>query len=230
MALHKLNVLQWHLTDDQGWRLQIRKYPRLTSVGAWRAAARSGRPASRSATAASTPRRRSAGSSPTPRARHVTIVPEIEMPGHSLSAILAYPRARRGAGPTRRPRATGASSPISCDPSERTFALHGRRADRGDGAVSRPLDQRRRRRGGEGPVEGLAEGPGADQARWASPTRTRCRAGSPRRIGEFLAAHGRRMIGWDDILDGGDALPADAARCPGTSTARCRPPPPATTR
>src|SRR5258708_12279566 len=36
MAWHKLNVLQWHLTDDQGWRLEIRKYPRLTSVGAWR--------------------------------------------------------------------------------------------------------------------------------------------------------------------------------------------------
>src|SRR5439155_12184016 len=36
MALHKLNVLQWHLTDDQAWRLQIRKYPKLTTVGAWR--------------------------------------------------------------------------------------------------------------------------------------------------------------------------------------------------
>ena len=36
MAWHKLNVLHWHLTDDQGWRLEIRRYPRLTSVGAWR--------------------------------------------------------------------------------------------------------------------------------------------------------------------------------------------------
>jgi len=45
MALHKLNVLGWHLTDDQGWRLEIRKYPRLTAVGAWRVPA--GRAAAR---------------------------------------------------------------------------------------------------------------------------------------------------------------------------------------
>ena len=63
---HKLNVLQWHLTDDQGWRLQIRRYPRLTSVGAWRAAVGSRDAAGRRATAASTAKPRSAGSSPTP--------------------------------------------------------------------------------------------------------------------------------------------------------------------
>jgi hexosaminidase len=70
MAAHKLNVLHWHLVDDQGWRLEIKKYPKLTSEGSWRvpAGAAGGipRPASRSATRASTPRTRSATWSPTP--------------------------------------------------------------------------------------------------------------------------------------------------------------------
>jgi hexosaminidase len=91
MAWHKLNLLHWHLTDDQGWRLQIAKYPKLTSVGAWR-------------TPASVP-----GSPDPPRyggyytqqqvrgivafaaTRHVQIVPEIDMPGHAQAAIAAYP-------------------------------------------------------------------------------------------------------------------------------------------
>ena len=73
MALHKLNVLHWHLTDDQAWRLEIKKYPKLTSVGAWRVqpgqAPREDidpRPASRGSTAASIRRSRPAKSSPTP--------------------------------------------------------------------------------------------------------------------------------------------------------------------
>ncbi|HXI76154.1 MAG TPA: family 20 glycosylhydrolase, partial [Steroidobacteraceae bacterium] len=81
MAWHKLNVLQWHLTDDQGWRIEIRKYPRLTTVGAWRiepSGARYGgfytqddiRDIVRFAAA-----------------RHVQIVPEIDLPGHATAAI-----------------------------------------------------------------------------------------------------------------------------------------------
>ena len=91
MAWHKLNVLHWHLTDDQGWRLEIRKYPKLTSVGAWRIPA-------------------SVPGSPSPKryggyytqqqvreivafaaTRHVQIVPEIDMPGHAQAALAAYP-------------------------------------------------------------------------------------------------------------------------------------------
>jgi hexosaminidase len=91
MSWHKLNVLHWHLTDDQGWRLEIRKYPKLTSVGAWRIPA-------------------SIPGSPNPKpyggfytqqqvrdivafaaTRHVQIVPEIDMPGHAQAALAAYP-------------------------------------------------------------------------------------------------------------------------------------------
>jgi hexosaminidase len=80
MAWHKLNVLHWHLTDDQGWRVEIKKYPRLTSVGAWRG---------------------SYGGFYTQEElrelvsygalRGVRIVPEIDMPGHVTAALAAYP-------------------------------------------------------------------------------------------------------------------------------------------
>ena len=91
MARLKLNVLQWHLTDDQGWRIEIKRYPRLTSVGAWRAAVdpKTGRPTRYGGFYSQAEIRRIVAYA---AARHVTIVPEIEMPGHSLSAILAYPK------------------------------------------------------------------------------------------------------------------------------------------
>ncbi len=98
-ALHKLNRFHWHLTDDQGWRLEIKQYPRLTQVGAWRRQTIIGRPDKDSTTW------RFDGQShggfytqddireivAYARARFVTIVPEIEMPGHSQAAIAAYP-------------------------------------------------------------------------------------------------------------------------------------------
>jgi len=89
LAMHKLNIFHWHLVDDQGWRLEIKKYPKLTSVGAWRKqpgyAENNG----------------SYGGFYTQddirevvayaAARHITIVPEIEIPGHSQAALAAYP-------------------------------------------------------------------------------------------------------------------------------------------
>src|SRR6185312_2896922 len=99
MAAQKLNVLHWHLTDDQAWRLEIRKYPRLTSIGAWRVPA--GRAAREDIDAATgKPRlyggfyrredvRRIVAHA---AARGVTIVPEIEMPGHASAVLAAYPQ------------------------------------------------------------------------------------------------------------------------------------------
>jgi hexosaminidase len=91
MAWHKLNVLHWHLTDDQGWRLEIRKYPRLTSVGAWRIPA----------AIPGSPNPKPYGGYYTQQqvrsivafaaTRHVQIIPEIDMPGHAQAALAAYP-------------------------------------------------------------------------------------------------------------------------------------------
>ncbi|WP_436847558.1 beta-N-acetylhexosaminidase [Streptomyces aureus] len=95
LAAHKLNVFHFHLTDDQGWRVQIKRYPRLTEIGSWRARTKFGHRASplwdekphggfytqddiREIVAYAAE-------------RHIAVVPEIDIPGHSQAAIAAYP-------------------------------------------------------------------------------------------------------------------------------------------
>lgn len=97
MTLHKLNVLHWHLTDDQGWRLEIKRYPLLTEVGSVRARTKIGHHNDRKLGYDETPY----GGFYTQdqvrdilkyaSERHVTVIPEIEMPGHSQEALAAYP-------------------------------------------------------------------------------------------------------------------------------------------
>jgi hexosaminidase len=115
MALHKLNMFHWHLTDDQGWRIEIKKYPKLTEIGAWRKQslitpphdddghpqADHVHPAWNIAPAtAFGPDGRYGGFYTQDdvreivayaAARHITVVPEIEMPGHAIAALAAYP-------------------------------------------------------------------------------------------------------------------------------------------
>ena len=99
LAMHKLNVFHWHLTEDQGWRIEIKKYPRLTTVGAFRkdsmTAPRTKDPALRKFSG-----RRHGGFYTQDDVREVvryaadrgiTVMPEIEMPGHAMAAIAAYP-------------------------------------------------------------------------------------------------------------------------------------------
>jgi hexosaminidase len=100
LALHKLNVLHLHLTDDQGWRIQIERYPRLIEVGAWRRESMVGHPGEnrydgvphggfytkddlRELVAYAA-------------ARHIVVMPEIDMPGHTAAAIAAYPELGNG--------------------------------------------------------------------------------------------------------------------------------------
>jgi hexosaminidase len=98
MALHKLNVFHWHLTDDQGWRIEIRKYPRLTEVGAWRVPA--GAAGARDIDPKTGKPRPYGGFFTQDEARavvkyaslrHITVLPEIDMPGHATAILAAYP-------------------------------------------------------------------------------------------------------------------------------------------
>ena len=91
MAWHKLNVLHWHLTDDQGWRLQIRKYPRLTSVGAWRIPASVPGSSSQKPYGGYYTQQQVREIVAFAATRHVQIIPEIDMPGHAQAALAAYP-------------------------------------------------------------------------------------------------------------------------------------------
>lgn len=97
MALHKLNVFHWHLTDDQGWRIEIQKYPRLTEVGAWRKNTLIGHGHTENKVFDDVPH----GGFYTQaevrevveyaRQRHITVIPEVDLPGHMQAAIAAYP-------------------------------------------------------------------------------------------------------------------------------------------
>lgn len=99
MALHKLNTFHFHLTDDQGWRIEIKKYPKLTEVGAWRKDTMlvydppkyTGKPHGGFYTQAELKEIVKYAAS-----RYITVVPEIEMPGHAQAAIAAYPELGNG--------------------------------------------------------------------------------------------------------------------------------------
>jgi hexosaminidase len=206
MALHKLNTLHWHLTDDQGWRLEIRKYPRLTSTGAWRvpagAAGKAGPIGGFYSQEEVRDIVRYAAS------RHVTIVPEIEMPGHAQAAISAYPEL--GIDDDGRP-------PASHDWGVHTYLFN---VEEGtftflENVLAEVITL----------FPGQFVHVGGDEAvkdRWRASPKVQARMkalGLPdeaalqgwfvARIGRYLEQHGRRLIGWDEILEG--ELPVDAA-------------------
>lgn len=202
MAASKLNTLHWHLVDDQGWRLQIRKYPRLTQIGAWR------HPAT------------APGAPPLPleggfysqaevraivayaAARHINIVPEIEMPGHALSAIRAYPKLGMGVPVPPGVESDWGVFPWLYNVDEPTIRF-----------LEDVLDE----------VMALFPSTyihvGGDEAvkdQWKADPRIQAKIKAlglkdenalqgwlVKRIGDYLHAHGRRLIGWDEILEGG---------------------------
>lgn len=97
MAMHKLNTFHWHLTDDQGWRIEIKKYPKLTQVGAWRKESLIGHVEKKPHQFDGIPhggfytQEQAKEIVQYAKERFITVVPEIEMPGHAKAAIASYP-------------------------------------------------------------------------------------------------------------------------------------------
>ena len=193
MAWHKLNVLHWHLTDDQGWRLEIRRYPRLTSVGAWRVEPDGTRYGGFYTQAEVRDIVRYAAS------RHVQIVPEIDMPGHATAAIAAYPALGTAPSATQAVSASWGVHDHLFNFEPRTFAflenvlsevielfpseyihIGGDEVVPTEWAASAQVQATARKLG-------ISNGP-ALQSYFTGV------------IGGYLAAHGRRIIGWDEIL------------------------------
>ncbi|QWF19392.1 family 20 glycosylhydrolase [Lysobacter capsici] len=206
MARYKLNTFHWHLTDDQGWRIEIKRYPKLTSIGSKRKETVLGRNIDpyvgdgtpyggfytqdevRDVVAYA-------------RSRHITVIPEIEMPGHSLAALSAYPELGCTPGPFEVGTNWGVYDDIYC-PSETTFKF-----------LENVLDE----------VVALFPAPylhvGGDEApktRWKSSELAQAvmrREGLKdehelqsyfiQRMEKFLHSRGKRIIGWDEILEGG---------------------------
>jgi hexosaminidase len=219
LALYKLNTLHLHLTDDQGWRLEIKKYPRLTQVGAWRRETilgqhfdpyiGDGKPHGGFYTQ---DQMRAIVSYAA--ARHVTIIPEIEMPGHARAALAAYPELSCTGGPFEVSTHWGTHEDIYC-PSERTFAF----LEDVLVEVMGIFPSRYIHIGGdEVPKKQWQESPVAQEVirREGLDGEEELQSYFIRRIERFLIAHGRRLIGWDEILEGGLAPEATVMSWRGT--------------
>jgi hexosaminidase len=216
MAAHKLNTFHWHLTDDQGWRIESRRYPRLTGVGAFRAGADGVLTPDRAAH--EPPRVGRYGGFYThddvrsvvahAAALHIRVVPEVEMPGHAVAALAAYPELACAAGPFEPATRTGIFKDVYCIGNDATLAL-----------LEGVLDEIVPLFPGEFVHVGGDECP-TDRWRTCPKCQARVRAEGLanerglqgyviRRMARFLGDRGKRLVGWDEILDGGD-LPSGA--------------------
>ena len=216
MAIHKLNRFHWHLTDDQGWRIEIKKYPELTTVGSIRKKTMI--------------RKEWDNYDNTPYGgyytqdeirdivayaadRAITVIPEIDLPGHMLSALTAYPELGCTGGPYEVWGRWGVADDVLCPGQEKTFEF-----------LEDVLDE----------VVGLFPselihigGDECPKVRWEKCPRCQARIRQlglrdkdgytaehylqgyvTDRIGKYLAERGRRIIGWDEILEG--QAPSDA--------------------
>ncbi|HWW63079.1 MAG TPA: beta-N-acetylhexosaminidase, partial [Thermoanaerobaculia bacterium] len=211
MARHKLNTLHWHLTDDQAWRLEIKKYPRLAEIGGWRV------PAGAAPRANIDPRtgkpRVIGGIYTQDTVRHlvayaaergITIVPEIEMPGHASAAIVAYPQlAATDRPPLEVPADWGVYSNLY-NVDESTFVFLEDVLDE----VIALSPSRYIHVGGDEAVKDQWKASARVQARMRElgiESEAKLQSYFVRRIEDFLSTRGRRLIGWDEILEGGIA-------------------------
>jgi hexosaminidase len=211
MAIAKLNTLHWHLTDDQGWRIQIDRYPRLTSVGAWRQPAgaagfdAAGKPVRYGGYYTKADIRAVVAYA---AARHVTIVPEIDMPGHATAMVAAYPELASTPSPPAAPSHDWGILPNLLNADEPTFTF-----------VENVLDEvmalfpgKFIHVGGDEAVKDQWKSNPAIQAKIRSlglKDEDALQAWFTARVAAYLEKHGRRAIGWDEILYG--QVPANSA-------------------
>ena len=196
LALYKLNVLHWHLTEDQGWRLEVPGLPRLAEVGAWRLDQRGQRHGG-FYTAADV-RRVLAHAG----ARGIAVVPEIEMPGHSQAALAAYPGLSCTGGPFAVQSQWGVFPDIYCAGNDEVFAF----LEQVLAHVLELFPSRFIHVGGdEAPRERWRACPRCQQRLREEGLRDEHELQSwfIRRVGRWLAGRDRRLVGWDEILDGG---------------------------
>jgi len=209
MALHKMNVFHWHLTGDHGWRIEIKKYPRLTQVGAWRAGGGFG--FDPKSTTAYGPDGRYGGFYTQDdirdvvkyaAARHITIVPEIEMPGHATAALSAYPELSCTNGPFEPSMTAGIFYGIYDPAKEQTFVFLADVLTE----VAQLFPGKYIHIGGDEVPKETWKNSADCQAlmkREGLKNEEELQSWFIRRIEKIVNAHGHSMIGWSEILQGG---------------------------
>ncbi|MGW6741021.1 beta-N-acetylhexosaminidase [Streptomyces sp. NPDC055025] len=220
LAAHKLNVFHFHLTDDQGWRVEIKRHPRLTEVGAWRSRTKWGHRASelwdekphggyytqddiREIVAYAAE-------------RHITVVPEIDIPGHSQAAIAAYPELGNTDVIDTTSLTVWDTWGITANvlaPTDNTLRFY-------EGVFEELLELFPASSspfvhiGGDECLKDQWKRSPAAQARMAElglADEDQLQSWIVRHFDRWLAERGRRLIGWDEILEGGRAAGGDSA-------------------
>ncbi|MEG1575022.1 MAG: family 20 glycosylhydrolase, partial [Bacteroidales bacterium] len=211
LAMHKMNVLHWHITDDQGWRMEIKKYPKLTEIGAWR-----------NETAVGHPEENKFDKAPYggfytqdeirdivayAADRQITVIPEVDMPGHMVAAVASYPELGCN-GKKNQVRTTwGVSEDVLCVGKENTIKFV-------EDVLTEVMelfpseyihiggDECPKIRWEKCPIcqaKIKAEGIKGDSIHSAE---AYLQSYFNNRIEKFLKEKGRKMIGWDEILEG----------------------------
>ncbi len=207
MSRYKFNSFHWHLTEDQGWRIEIKKYPKLTEIGAYRDSTLIGR---YSDLPHKYEKKRYGGFYTQDEIRdivsyatkkHVTIIPEIEMPGHSRAALAAYPELACTEGPFSVMPKWGISKDIYC-PTEKTFKFL-------EDVLTEVMElfpgEYIHIGGDEVPKDRWKESKFCQELIKKEGLRNEDELQSYfiQRIEKFVNSKGRKIIGWDEILEGG---------------------------
>ena len=205
LAMYKMNTFHWHLTDDQGWRIEIKKYPKLTEIGAWRNGSMIGHYSDQKFDD-----KRYGGFYTQEdikeivayaNQRHITIIPEIEMPGHAVAALASYPEYSCTGGPFEVGKIWGVLDDVFC-PKDETFTF----LENILSEVIALFPSKYIHIGGD-------ESP---KVRWKVCPNCQKRIKDEnlkdehelqsyfiQRIEKFVNSKGRKIIGWDEILEGG---------------------------
>ena len=210
LALHNMNTFHWHLTDDQGWRIEIKKYPLLTKIGSIRKHTTLGR---NSSLDDETPyggfytQQQAREIVEYAKERYITVIPEIDMPGHMLGALAAYPELGCTGGPYQVSGNWGVFDDILCAGNEKTYQfiqdvmdelmdifpskyihLGGDEAPKTRWTTCEKCQGKIKSLGIKGDKECTAE--------------NRLQGYLVSRIEKYLNQKGRKIIGWDEILEG----------------------------
>lgn len=226
LALHNMNTFHWHLTDDQGWRIEIKKYPKLTEVGSKRNCTVVGK--ARSGKYDNIPyggfytQEQAKEIVKYAQERYITVIPEVDLPGHMLAALAAYPDMGCTGGPYKVSPDWGIFEDVLCIGNEQSMQfLEDVMAEITEIFPSKFVhiggDEAPRTRWAKCPkcqARIKAEGLKTDKQHTAE---DRLQSYCMTRIEKFLNSKGRQIIGWDEILEGDVAPNATVMSWRGTS-------------
>jgi hexosaminidase len=207
-AMHHMNVFHWHLTDDQGWRFPVNGYPKMTEIGAWRTDPRTTWDVPPTGGFYTTEEIRDVVAYAAER--HVEVVPEVDLPGHSCSILAAYPELGCTGGPYNVENRFGIFDDILCAGNDAIFDFCGAVFDTlaelfpsrfvhiGGDEVKKTRWETCPKCGARMKAEGIDDAHSLQS--WVTV-----------KLAKMLAARGKTPIGWDEVLEGSDArgLPED---------------------